>query len=209
MRGKRRLSRRPRQQSSEHPHVCGENRRFCSVWPWDSGTSPRMRGKPFVVVVKNFTQRNIPAYAGKTGRYAQQMSKLTGTSPRMRGKLPELAKLFMQLGNIPAYAGKTRDSVLNGPGKKEHPRVCGENFGKAFGNATNRGTSPRMRGKLMLLAVVALNVRNIPAYAGKTPPTGLSKKAPTEHPRVCGENVSKQTNVRVSVGTSPRMRGKR
>ena len=188
MRGKRRLSRRPRQQSSEHPHVCGENRRFCSVWPWDSGTSPRMRGKPFVVVVKNFTQRNIPAYAGKTGRYAQQMSKLTGTSPRMRGKLRPKLGFTRSLRNIPAYAGKTAQAAQAARVAAEHPRVCGENFtmkprdfflqgtsprmrGKpphGFHATVLLGTSPRMRGKRHRRHYRQQAVRNIPAYAGKT-----------------------------------------
>ena len=65
-----------------------------------------MRGKPLIVVVEDFTKRNIPAYAGKTLGWHWWMRWLpehprvcgenpigltftvpvNGTSPRMRGK---------------------------------------------------------------------------------------------------------------------------
>ena len=70
------------------------------------GTSPRMRGKPILNGNVLATQRNIPAYAGKTNsprRVALQLPEhprvcgenardafdevdVAGTSPRMRGK---------------------------------------------------------------------------------------------------------------------------
>ena len=52
----------------EHPRVCGENWRWCSALILISGTSPRMRGKHFSCLTDRKTQRNIPAYAGKTPR---------------------------------------------------------------------------------------------------------------------------------------------
>ena len=52
----------------EHPRVCGENRPLRGRWGGGEGTSPRMRGKPQIVAVYGGVRRNIPAYAGKTGR---------------------------------------------------------------------------------------------------------------------------------------------
>ena len=92
------------------------------------------------------------------------------------------------LRNIPAYAGKTLRKIVNMHKRAEHPRVCGENGDPTRPETVERGTSPRMRGKLMALHKKALAMRNIPAYAGKTAedtPAGL-----------------------VMRGTSPRMRGK-
>ena len=46
-----------------------------------------------------------------------------------------------------------------------------------------------MRGKPLSKRIDGAEIRNIPAYAGKTEatcPTGVSA---AEHPRVCGENV--------------------
>ena len=92
--------------NAEHPRVCGENLASSRAVPAALGTSPRMRGKLSPAFRRETAERNIPAYAGKTGpaiaRFAQpqehprvcgenSMSSFssgsnTGTSPRMRGK---------------------------------------------------------------------------------------------------------------------------
>ena len=56
--------------------------------------------------------------------------------------------------------------------------------------ATEKGTSPRMRGKQVAGVDVRVMHRNIPAYAGKTCLTQARLTPPAEHPRVCGENPS-------------------
>ena len=45
-----------------------------------------------------------------------------------------------------------------------------------------------MRGKLAEGLRVSYEMRNIPAYAGKTNDHLKDAKAEAEHPRVCGEN---------------------
>ena len=52
-------------------------------------------------------------------------------------------------------------------------------------------------------------LRNIPAYAGKTQPSGRAHRSHQEHPRVCGENQLLFWPGAKAHGTSPRMRGKR
>ena len=52
--------------TTEHPRVCGENQRSMGRHRALGGTSPRMRGKPTILVVLLLRWRNIPAYAGKT-----------------------------------------------------------------------------------------------------------------------------------------------
>ena len=65
-----------------------------------------------------------------------------------------------------------------------------------------------MRGKLLDQLVGPERKGNIPAYAGKTPPSGTGRSKWREHPRVCGEN-SLLCELRAGLaGTSPRMRGK-
>ena len=107
----------------------------------------------------------------------------------MRGKLGVRQILAPATRNIPAYAGKTGDYA---PGKDtitEHPRVCGENKALAKKLADATGTSPRMRGKLSRNNELRIDPRNIPAYAGKTRWPCAEGHRPTEHPRVCGENL--------------------
>ena len=64
-----RISYRP---ASEHPRVCGENEVSKAYMLFMQGTSPRMRGKRFLVPSATVGARNIPAYAGKT-RAAQSV----------------------------------------------------------------------------------------------------------------------------------------
>ena len=64
--GKTRTNPTVRQNSLEHPRVCGENRGALSFGVGQVGTSPRMRGKRRFGGYQHQTVRNIPAYAGKT-----------------------------------------------------------------------------------------------------------------------------------------------
>ena len=51
---------------TEHPRVCGENSSSFVAIGLVSGTSPRMRGKLRFSNMFTWSDRNIPAYAGKT-----------------------------------------------------------------------------------------------------------------------------------------------
>ena len=99
-----RLGRRP---APEHPRVCGENDEAFKLANADGGTSPRMRGKLRQYFLRHRGLRNIPAYAGKTGKPERVLTHQEGTSPRMRGKLA--------------------DQLVIALPEQEHPRVCGEN----------------------------------------------------------------------------------
>ena len=93
--------------------------------------------------------------------------------------------------------------------RKEHPRVCGENYFSDYRGHTQLGTSPRMRGKPEHQQMCWDIHRNIPAYAGKTVLYVELFQKCLEHPRVCGENNFIRRNEIPQTGTSPRMRGKR
>ena len=212
----------------EHPRVCGENWVPPLAISWGAGTSPRMRGKPPCPLSTATPSRNIPAYAGKTHCVAtiginieehprvcgennavvEAAEKCEGTSPRMRGKLVSVLISSWEPGNIPAYAGKTAWRVWLSRLRAEHPRVCGENHTAMMQAKDAAGTSPRMRGKRPGQATLWGDIRNIPAYAGKTGLILTSGLTLTEHPRVCGENFDSLKESVSSEGTSPRMRGK-
>ena len=51
---------------AEHPRVCGENPVDAHAVAAEDGTSPRMRGKHCCTRRQHFSDRNIPACAGKT-----------------------------------------------------------------------------------------------------------------------------------------------
>ena len=135
------------QAAGEHPRVCGENRPLRGCWGGGEGTSPRMRGKHFLIVDPCAGDGNIPAYAGKTlqlqpdqvileehphvcgenSRRPAPCGTFIGTSPRMRGKRFTASGPGCGGGNIPAYAGKTFMPIFAKKFSQEHPRVCGEN----------------------------------------------------------------------------------
>ena len=151
-----------------------------------------MRGKQVRKRRPELARRLIPAYAGKTpslrpganhlgahprvcgenGAIDTAARPALGSSPRMRGK-PFLGFRVKGLPRlIPAYAGKTRELRTRSFALPAHPRVCGENSQPTTRRKSPRGSSPRMRGKLHDEYRNSPARRLIPAYAGKTVPTG-------------------------------------
>ena len=136
------------------------------------GSSPRVRGKPWVFASGARPVRLIPACAGKTiivrvnrhhtGAHPRVCGENAiegalgvsglGSSPRVRGKLSTVADVLGVTGLIPACAGKTNRlrSTLKQP--KAHPRVCGENIAGIFNALKALGSSPRVRGKPSMTA---------------------------------------------------------
>ena len=130
-----------------HPRVCGENFCFMSLSP-PSTAHPRVCGEnPYVdtYCVQNY-----------------------GSSPRVRGKPAEADYFELVGGLIPACAGKTLTSAALVAIVPAHPRVCGENVPFWSQKPRLGGSSPRVRGKLMLSMRYQLHRRLIPACAGKT-----------------------------------------
>ena len=130
-----------------HPRRCGENR----LWTYHvltlPGSSPQVRGKPFVIILIRVYGRLIPAGAGKTGSNRQCQPRRTahprrcgenhgirrhaerayGSSPQVRGKHERLSKFYDSTRLIPAGAGKTINKSTLQMWYSAHPRRCGEN----------------------------------------------------------------------------------
>ena len=111
----------------DHPRACGENDSFAAATSSDSGSPPRVRGKPLSHTLMFFCLRITPARAGKTLRTmsfpaaakdhpracgenvtsARWPMRTAGSPPRVRGK-PSLNFAFCPRFRItPARAGKT------------------------------------------------------------------------------------------------------
>ena len=54
-----------RNQSKDHPRVCGEKKMIFPIWRNDEGSPPRMRGKDDFRCGAVVSLRITPAYAGK------------------------------------------------------------------------------------------------------------------------------------------------
>ena len=212
-----------------HPRACGENEAGDEKGAVFEGSSPRVRGKRGRGREGRRLRGLIPACAGKTteptpsrenwrahprvcGENCTQPSPpwpLMGSSPRVRGKQEGAGGEPCRVGLIPACAGKTGSPASLTSGGRAHPRVCGENEGALRSVLARWGSSPRVRGKLTPITIVAIPTRLIPACAGKTVRDRSRAAADRAHPRVCGENALVVWENVEGAGSSPRVRGKR
>ncbi|OZG55702.1 hypothetical protein BTIS_1929 [Bifidobacterium tissieri] len=213
---------------TDHPRVCGANHLLSVLVLRNSGSSPRVRGKPFVLTKLPFCTRIIPACAGQTlfSRKTRPLSPdhprvcganstacrsipaRTGSSPRVRGK--RLTVTVNDDGSriIPACAGQTCTHARVLITAPDHPRVCGANSMAMALMSVHIGSSPRVRGKLTTRPYLGAGDRIIPACAGQTPTATGASPRPTDHPRVCGANVGPGFKPPRPHGSSPRVRGK-
>ena len=91
--------------------------------------------------------------------------------------------------------------------ERDHPRVCGEQGDAHRFDNMEAGSSPRVRGADMLHQIIARGEGIIPACAGSSPRTLPQDNLRRDHPRVCGEQLSRATVANVHTGSSPRVRG--
>ena len=106
----------------------------------------------------------------------------------MRGTLLVMLAVSVAMGIIPAYAGNTEFADCTMAKYGDHPRVCGEHSMGRKRTHKRPGSSPRMRGTLVRLALGYDVLGIIPAYAGNTPFLGSFVIHYRDHPRVCGEH---------------------
>ena len=89
---------------------------------------------------------------------------------------------------IPARAGKTLISLSLGLSLRAHPRAGGENRTLRGESSQDEGSSPRGRGKQIVIPRSLHESRLIPARAGKTGQRSTCARARRAHPRAGGEN---------------------
>ena len=126
----------------------------------------------------------------------------------MRGK----AWLLYHRGELfritPAYAGKSPLFQNVRQCIEDHPRLCGEKADTAQNLANSAGSPPPMRGKGFPYIITSTGSRITPAYAGKRIPYFAACFTISDHPRLCGEKLSRCDDLRSGVGSPPPMRGK-
>ena len=211
-----------------HPRSRGENDLEWRILLCTTGSSPLTRGKRRIAAGEEFTDRLIPAHAGKTttGRARSSCTQAHprsrgenwngghpavenyGSSPLTRGKHQGRRERRRRVGLIPAHAGKTTRSTGQTFPAWAHPRSRGENKMQQRELTTDAGSSPLTRGKLWLLPAIAGGARLIPAHAGKTDRCGQSMLVRAAHPRSRGENLGTPSPRHPLYGSSPLTRGK-
>ena len=126
----------------------------------------------------------------------------------MRGKLLCFLSFCFYCGITPAGAGKTLAHKGPHPIKRDHPRRCGENALMIFLKSSVTGSPPQVRGKQFAADGMDFFGGITPAGAGKTFVCGRQRHCKRDHPRRCGENMMLNTEIFMSAGSPPQVRGK-
>ena len=125
----------------------------------------------------------------------------------MRGSPMRITSRMKKYGIIPAHAGLTLSVWIVNRAVRDHPRACGAH-GESFAlNTSMRGSSPRMRGSLILPVDCVGRSGIVPAHAGLTSSTMCRRIWCRDHPRACGAHLQAHEVHENDTGSSPRMRG--
>ena len=153
-----------------------------------TGSSPRVRGRPVGGGDCAGRCGLIPAGAGQTsdahaahaptrahprGCGADRSRHLdssfqAGSSPRVRGRRENGEQPISLHGLIPAGAGQTKEPYPGAYQRQAHPRGCGADILNWLFDHNDKGSSPRVRGRLPRGARPLQGLGLIPAGAGQT-----------------------------------------
>ena len=210
-----------------HPRVCGEQDSWRFLDQRATGSSPRVRGTDAFVILPGNQSRFIPACAGNRLRFRFRNIGITvhprvcgeqqryedcarinsGSSPRVRGTGTATFNVAAGQRFIPACAGNSLTLALIAFIKAVHPRVCGEQTPRFSATVAASGSSPRVRGTVLLDAKILRQKRFIPACAGNSRSRAARHPPAPVHPRVCGEQSLIGSGSAGPAGSSPRVRG--
>ena len=212
----------------DHPRPCGEKARGSGTHSVTLGSPPPMRGKVNAISSPGRKPGITPAHAGKRQRSCRKAcasrdhprpcgEKMTrymadlrysGSPPPMRGK----AMLYCAFSGgqriTPAHAGKSDPYYSARGGNGDHPRPCGEKIVRWATAASWAGSPPPMRGKGARPEPDKGISRITPAHAGKSDPYYSARGGNGDHPRPCGEKLTRTCQIALVQGSPPPMRGK-
>ena len=183
------------------------SRRLIMIACYKAGIIPAHAGLTFVFATSAESVWDHPRACGAHQYAVNVMVQQMGSSPRMRGSRRYGEPLLARRGIIPAHAGLTAEHNRQVAHGRDHPRACGAHslIFASFGGPL--GSSPRMRGSLIVGTIDVIAGGIIPAHAGLTAfSLALSVRA-WDHPRACGAHTNPSFIGRWAPGSSPRMRG--
>ena len=174
--------------TGDHPRVCGEKRTAARLPGLRSGSPPRVRGKASGPPRSSGPGGITPACAGKSLRtrcadltagdhprvcgekagMGVQHHKRRGSPPRVRGKVFYYPRQSRKKRITPACAGKRQSDRVESKHPLDHPRVCGEKSRLRSRGSLQRGSPPRVRGKVTCTGSHADALGITPACAGKS-----------------------------------------
>ena len=174
----------------------------------DHGLIPAHAGKTHNNLPPFYAVGAHPRSRGENCRLPDARRRVEGSSPLTRGKPPRGPPREVGAGLIPAHAGKTSTSNRRTGRGRAHPRSRGENRKYIGLPAVGPGSSPLTRGKPQRHCLGRVNLRLIPAHAGKTRSRLRTEPSVRAHPRSRGENPIETESSDMKAGSSPLTRGK-
>ena len=168
--------------------MCGEHQQRVTHARHKWGSSPHVRGALQPPSARQRHRGIIPACAGSTtynvefhtpvgdhprmcGEHTFRswlMVSSTGSSPHVRGARHPHRRNQIGRGIIPACAGSTEYRQTTNPPRRDHPRMCGEHYGRQQSANQLQGSSPHVRGALLHVSPRMRHGGIIPACAGST-----------------------------------------
>ena len=131
-----------------------------------------------------------------------------GSPPPTRGKVDCISAVRVPSGITPAHAGKSQPPYPRPAGREDHPRPRGEKPAPDARRSAHTGSPPPMRGKGSGLGWRMAGTRITPAHAGKSSTRARPRARSRDHPRPCGEKLSRAIYLITALGSPPPMRGK-
>ena len=172
------------------------------------GSPPQVRGKRVAGRAKRHDTEDHPRRCGENFCVFMCPPYVYGSPPQVRGKHDLIESGFANNGITPAGAGKTPPHAPVRTRIGDHPRRCGENYFVKPAALRAIGSPPQVRGKRKVSFRKSKALRITPAGAGKTLNKSSIYSKSQDHPRRCGENLTK-VNVHTSLlGSPPQVRGK-
>ena len=217
------------QDSTVHPHACGEHCSGDMPSALMIGSSPRMWGTLLSLLDAFPDYRFIPTHVGNTTLVAasfvavlvhphacgEHQSGLEtdrtdgGSSPRMWGTHQRPHSAHRESRFIPTHVGNTSSRRHMSQVQPVHPHACGEHHFTLRNLRTGTGSSPRMWGTQRSSGASFLRERFIPTHVGNTCPSSIRPIFFSVHPHACGEHNCRISRRRSTIGSSPRMWGTR
>ena len=151
---------------SDHPRVCGEQKKWKLDLEHLSGSPPRVRGAEEMYGDELPADGITPACAGSRKRkppmFRRQwdhprvcgeqpeeiggFDRWQGSPPRVRGAVNNGSGNFEAKGITPACAGSSGAQGQKFRSERDHPRVCGEQIDVVIRETNLAGSPPRVRG---------------------------------------------------------------
>ncbi len=105
------------------------------------------------------------------------------------------------------HTGNTRDREYLLSAGTVHPRAYGEHLFLLSDFKLNGGSSPCIRGTLIVIAIGLLILRFIPVHTGNTMSDNKKGQIDAVHPRAYGEHTENISKLKLIHGSSPCIRG--